>query len=67
MMKYSRTYGGVEPELIEGDVFKIIITVPEYGEQSVVERQATGMRKQPPSPCLNTVKSRPVSGLCAAH
>ena len=33
MMKYGRVYGGAEPELIEGDVFKIIIAVPEYGEQ----------------------------------
>ena len=32
MMKYSRAYGGAEPELIEGDVFRIVIKVPEFGE-----------------------------------
>ena len=30
MMKYSRDYGGSDPELIEGDVFKMIIKVPEF-------------------------------------
>ena len=33
-MKYSRAYGGADPELIEGDVFKIIISVPDFGEKS---------------------------------
>ncbi len=40
MMKYSRAYGGAEPELIEGDVFRIIIAVPEYGEQPEGRGQA---------------------------
>ena len=31
MMKYSREYGGSDPELIEGDVFRIVIMVPEFG------------------------------------
>jgi ATP-dependent DNA helicase RecG len=33
MMKYSRAYGGADPELIEGDVFKIIISVLDFGEK----------------------------------
>jgi len=33
MMKYSRAYGGADPELIEGDVFRIVVKVPEFGER----------------------------------
>jgi ATP-dependent DNA helicase RecG len=29
MMKYGRTYGGADPELFEGDVFKMSIYVPD--------------------------------------
>lgn len=32
MMKYGRAYGGADPELIEGDVFRIVVVVPEFGE-----------------------------------
>lgn len=31
-MKYGKAYGGADPELIEGDIFKIIIKVPEFGD-----------------------------------
>ena len=34
MMKFSRAYGGADPELIEGDVFRIVIKVPESGAES---------------------------------
>lgn len=30
MMRYGKAYGGADPELIEGDVFRMIITVPEF-------------------------------------
>ncbi len=30
MMKYGKIYGGADPELIEGDVFRMIIKVPEF-------------------------------------
>jgi len=33
MIKYGKVYGGEDPELIEGDVFRIIIRVPEAEEQ----------------------------------
>jgi len=29
MMKYGKAFGGADPELIEGDVFRMIINVPE--------------------------------------
>ena len=31
MMKYGKAYGGEDPQMIEGDVFRIIVKVPEYG------------------------------------
>ena len=35
MMKYGKAYGGSDPELLEGDVFRIVIKTPEF-------EQATG-------------------------
>ena len=32
MMKYGKAYGDDDPELIEGDVFRIIVKVPEFEE-----------------------------------
>ena len=32
MMLYGKKYGGADPQLIEGDVFRMIVTVPEFGE-----------------------------------
>jgi ATP-dependent DNA helicase RecG len=31
MMRYGKTYGGADPQLIEGDLFRMIIKVPEFG------------------------------------
>ena len=31
MMRYGKAYGGEDPQMIEGDVFRIIVKVPEYG------------------------------------
>ena len=31
LMRYGKTYGGEDPQLIEGDNFRMIITVPEFG------------------------------------
>ena len=33
MMMYGKKYGGSDPQLIEGDVFRMIISVPEFGEK----------------------------------
>ncbi|HDR47061.1 MAG TPA: AAA family ATPase [Geoalkalibacter subterraneus] len=33
LMKYSRAYGGADPELTEGDVFRIVIQVPEHSKR----------------------------------
>jgi ATP-dependent DNA helicase RecG len=37
MMRYGKAYGGADPQLIEGDIFRIIVKVPEFsttGEES---------------------------------
>jgi len=31
MMRYGKAFGGADPEMIEGDVFKIVVKVPEFG------------------------------------
>jgi predicted HTH transcriptional regulator len=58
MMKYSRAYGGADPELMEGDVFRMIVKVPEFGEKTVPEsRQVPG--KYPASnPASNEAAGR---------
>ncbi len=41
-MKYSKAYGGEDPEMVEGDVFRIIVKYPDsaiYEEDSVVTGQ----------------------------
>lgn len=30
LMRYGKAYGGADPEMIEGDLFRIIVKVPEY-------------------------------------
>jgi len=44
LMKYGKTYGGSDPELIEGDVFRIIVKYPDsarYEKDSIVTPQVT--------------------------
>ena len=31
MMLYGKKYGDADPELIEGDIFRMVISVPEFG------------------------------------
>ncbi len=39
LMKYAKYYGGSNPKFFEGDVFKIVVTVPEFRD-IVSERRA---------------------------
>ena len=44
MMLYGKRYGGADPRLIEGDNFRMIISIPEFGENpanpvKVVQRE----------------------------
>ena len=41
MMRYGKAYGGADPELIEGDVFRIVVKVPEFSTTGEVTGEAT--------------------------
>ena len=47
MMKYGKIFGGTDPEMIEGDIFRILIKVPEFNSMAQGERalQVTGQVK----------------------
>jgi len=47
MMKYGQAYGGADPELIEADVFRMIIKVPEFGGK--MDQEIEGGIKSGPS------------------
>jgi len=32
MMRYCKIFGGKNPEMIEGDVFRIVVNVPEFSD-----------------------------------
>ncbi len=36
MMLYGKKYGGADPQLIEGDIFRIIVKVPEFDKAGVL-------------------------------
>lgn len=40
MMKYCKAYGGADPQMIEGDVFRIIVKVPEFQQIMGFESQS---------------------------
>jgi len=40
MMRYGKAYGGADPQLIEGDLFRLIINVPEYGAKPAASSEA---------------------------
>ena len=42
LMRYGKVYGGADPEMIEGDVFRIIVKVPEFGPVGEVTGEVTG-------------------------
>jgi len=38
MMRYCKVFGGKDPEMIEGDVFRIVVKVPEFKSSSNQEK-----------------------------
>jgi ATP-dependent DNA helicase RecG len=42
MMRYGKAYGGADPEMIEGDVFRMVVKVPEFGPAGEVAGEVTG-------------------------
>jgi ATP-dependent DNA helicase RecG len=53
LMKYSRAYGGADPELVEGDVFRMVIRVPEAQQVPIKYRTSTEQVAGQVSPQLN--------------
>lgn len=45
MLLYGKKYGGADPQLIEGDVFRMVISVPEFDQPGYVST-ASGSREQ---------------------
>jgi len=49
LMKYGKLFGGSDPELIEGDVFRIVVKYPDFDApqagQTAVTAQVTGQEK----------------------
>jgi len=35
LMRYGKAYGGADPEMIEGDIFRIIVKLPEFDKAGV--------------------------------
>lgn len=35
LMRYGKAYGGADPEMIEGELFRIIVKVPEFSAQTL--------------------------------
>jgi ATP-dependent DNA helicase RecG len=40
MMQYGKKYGGADPQLIEGDVFRMVVSVPEFGKERRAQSRA---------------------------
>lgn len=47
LMRYGKVYGGANPELIEGDIFRIVVKVPEFG---VADEQGSGPKSDSSGP-----------------
>ena len=48
MMLYGEKYGGADPQLIEGDNFRMIISVPEFSETPAVTPVVKARKQAPP-------------------
>jgi len=45
MMLYGKKYGGINPQLIEGDNFRMVIAVPEFGKNPADEINVINSKK----------------------
>ena len=57
MMQYGKAYGGDDPEMIEGDIFRIIVKVPEFGPAGEFE---TGAQISPEAPSKHPASTQQV-------
>jgi ATP-dependent DNA helicase RecG len=65
MMLYGKKYGGADPQLIEGDIFRMIISVPEFDQldhSSVAAGDRGQIEAQKVSPSISTESSGKSSG-----
>lgn len=58
LMRYGKAYGGADPQMIEGDIFRIIVKVPEFVPVGEVTGEVAGE---------TTPKQETRSGLSRAH
>jgi ATP-dependent DNA helicase RecG len=49
LMRYGKAYGGDDPKMVEGDVFQIIVKVPEFG----LANEGSGVPGMPVTPPVN--------------
>lgn len=61
LMKYGRRYGGADPQLIEGDIFRIVVAVPEVGAPSVARAVVTVRSHGKPLPNVHLLAVFPNS------
>ena len=47
LMRYGKAYGGTDPEMIEGDIFRIIVKVPEFDKAGEAVRSEVGDEIEP--------------------
>jgi len=57
-MKYGKAYGGSDPELIEGDVFRIIV---KYPDSAIYEKVSTGTPQATPQATPQVIRLLNVS------
>jgi len=68
MMLWGKAYGGADPQLIEGDNFRMVISVPEFGDNPVKKSQVvelgktTGAQSGAQLPTQSRAQSRAQSG-----
>ncbi len=61
LMKYGRRYGGGDPQLIEGDIFRIVVAIPEVGAPSVARAVVTVRARGQPLPNVHLLAVFPNS------
>jgi predicted HTH transcriptional regulator len=43
MILYGKKYGGSDPQLVEGDIFRIVISVPEFTQSAISQHDNGAM------------------------
>ncbi len=72
MMLYGKKYGGADPQLLEGDIFRMSISVPEFGENpaqkiEVVQSKAESKAESDIEKLLMSLREGPLSKSAMAY